>query len=48
MDVGGGVLEVSLPTGVVQKVTFLSNTDNVTFERFAYDPTDGHPKSVTH
>ncbi len=30
--------------GVVQKVTFLGNTDNVNFGWFAYDSTDGHPK----
>ncbi len=30
--------------GVVQKVTFLGNTDNANFEWFAYDSTDGHPK----
>ncbi len=30
--------------GVIQKVTFLGNTDNVNFGRFAYDSTDGHPK----
>ena len=29
---------------VVQKVTFLGNTDNVNFGWFAYDSTDGHPK----
>ncbi len=31
-------------SGVVQKVTFLGNTDNVNFGWFAYDSTDGHPK----
>ncbi len=30
--------------GVVQKVTFLGNTDNVNFGWFAYDSTDGHRK----
>jgi hypothetical protein len=30
--------------GVVQKVTFLGNTDNVNFGWFVYDSTDGHPK----
>ncbi len=30
--------------GMVQKVTFLGNTDNVNFGWFAYDSTDGHPK----
>ncbi len=30
--------------GVVQKVTFLGNTDNVNFGWFAYDSTDGHTK----
>ncbi len=29
---------------MVQKVTFLGNTDNVNFGWFAYDSTDGHPK----
>ncbi len=29
---------------VVQKVTFLGNTDNVNFGWFAYDLTNGHPK----
>jgi len=31
-------------SGVVQKVTFLGNTDNVTFEWFSYDSTDGQLK----
>jgi hypothetical protein len=31
-------------SGVVQKVTFLGNTDNVNFGWFADDSTDGHPK----
>ncbi len=30
--------------GVVQKVTFLGNTDHVNFGWFAHDSTDGHPK----
>jgi len=30
--------------GVVQKVTFLGNTNNVNFGWFVYDSTDGHPK----
>ncbi len=30
--------------GVVQKVTFLGNTDNVNFGWLAYDSTDGHRK----
>ncbi len=30
---------------MVQKVTFLGNTDNVNFGWFAYDSTDGHPKT---
>ncbi len=34
----------SAGTGVVQKVTFLVDTDNVNFGWFAYDSTDSHPK----
>ncbi len=30
--------------GVLQKITFLDNTDNVNFGWFAYDSTDVHPK----
>ncbi len=30
--------------GVIQKVMFLGNTDNVNFGWFAYHSTDGHPK----
>ncbi len=30
--------------GVVQKVTFLGNTDHLNFGWFTYDSTDGHPK----
>jgi len=35
---------ISAIPGVVQKVPFLGNTDNVNFGWFAYDSTDGHPK----
>ena len=31
-------------SGVVQKVTLLGDTDNVTIEWFADDSTDAHPK----